>query len=217
MTESFQLAIESSAAQASVALQCRGELVFSAAVEAGRRQSEVLMGPLQEALAYVLRGVIEFVLVGTGPGSYNGARVGIAAGQGISLVHECPAIGVCSLEALATVRAGGSCLALGDARRETFFTLELREGRLSGTPDLLEHADFVQKVESAAEEGASLVTLEDPARLRLPGSLEVELAVPSAERLLAAWASKSEAEQAELAAIPPEPFYLRPPHITQAK
>lgn len=191
-------------------------LLLTREVDAGRRQSEVLMGPLQEALAHAGRGEIGLVIAGTGPGSYNGVRVGIASGQGIALVHRCPAVGICSLEALPVVRSGVRCLALGDARRGTFFTLEICGSKLSGVPELLGHEKFLQRVRAALEEGANLVTLEDPARLRLPEGLpgRVEMGVPSAELLLKAWVERSEAERAVLLQRPPQPFYLRPPHIT---
>ena len=135
----------------------------------------------------------------------------------VALVHDCPAIGVCSLEALAKVRAGGKCLALGDARRGSFFSIELCGGVLSGKPDIVDHEPFMQKVSSASRLGVDLLTLEDPGRLKLPAEMEIEWATPCATRLLEAWAAKSEKEREVLLGIPPEPFYLRPPHITQAR
>jgi tRNA A37 threonylcarbamoyladenosine modification protein TsaB len=105
---------------------------------------------------------------------------------------------------------------LGDARRGTFFTLELREGKLAGNPCLLDHLEFRQRVDAARESGWTLLSLEDPARLELPGH-DVRLGVPSAELLLQVWRMRSEEERRELLEIPPEPFYLRPPHITRPK
>ena len=217
MSENLKLALETSAERASVALGRGGAVVFESEVEAGGRQSGVLMGPVQEALARVGGAVIEVVVVGTGPGSYNGARVGIAAGQGVAMVHGCPAVGVCSLEALAAVQAGGACLALGDARRGTYFTIALREGRLSGSPELLEVEEFVARVRAGVEEGASLLTLEEVDRLPLPEDLagRVVRVAPTAGRLLEAWEAKGEEEQAVLLARPPQPFYLREAHITK--
>lgn len=219
MADGFLLAIESSASRASVAVGRKGELVAEVEGETGRRQSEALMDPLRQVLAELEGSGIEGVLIGTGPGSYNGVRVGIATGQGVALVHGCPAVGVCSLEALRTVRAGGDCLALGDARRGTFFTLALREGKLSGKPELLEAGDFQQGVRRAAEEGVSLVTVEEVDRLGLPVDLaaRVEHAAPSAGRLLEAWSSKSAGERQVLLEAPPQPFYLREAYITVAK
>jgi|TARA_B100000959_G_scaffold250354_1_gene278726 tRNA threonylcarbamoyl adenosine modification protein YeaZ len=214
--EGYQIAIETSVPCGSVAVGWGENTIFSAQFELGRRPSELLLEPLQEALDRVGQGLIEFVLIGTGPGSYNGARVGIAAGQGVAIVHQCPAVGIPSPEALADVRAGGPCLVLGDARRGTFFSLELREGKLAGNPCLSDQVGFSQRVDVARESGWTLVSLEDPARLDLPGS-DVRLGVPSAELLLQAWRVRSEEERRELLETPPEPFYLRSPHITRSK
>lgn len=213
------MAIESSAGCVSVALARDGAVVFEEEVPAGRRPSEVLLAPLREALAQRVGGKLALIVVGTGPGSYNGARVGIAAAQGIALVDGATVVGLPSLEALGTVRRGGRCLALGDARRGTFFTLELEGGKQSGEPKLIEHAVFVQAVAGASSSGTALVTVEEPTRLKLPVELadQVELALPQARLLLESWWARSEAEREALVAIPPETFYLRPPHITKAK
>jgi hypothetical protein len=60
--------------------------------------------------------------------------------------------------------------------------------------------------------------LEGPERRQLSAELaaRVELAVPSAALLLEAWWAKSVGARVELRKKPPEPFYLRPPHITVA-
>lgn len=222
MAKEILLAIESSASRASVALGCVAsdavgtELIFEAEVDAGRRQSEVLIGPVQEAVDALGDEPLAVVVVGTGPGSYNGARVGIACGQGIALVHDCPVVGVTSLEALGPVRSMDPCLALGDARRGTFFTASLRDGELSADPDLLDHERFVKKAAEAAAH-AHLLTLEEPSRLRLPEDLagQVQQVAPSAPLLLDAWVAMKADRRAVLLQTPPQPFYLRPPHITK--
>ena len=216
MAAGYQIAIETSAAHGSVALGRETEMLFEEEFELGRRPSEVLMEPLQKALEQVDGESVGLILIGTGPGSYNGARVGIAAGQGIAIVHQCPVVGLPSPEALAIVRAGSPCLVLGDARRGTFFTLKICGGKLSGEPELMEHSKFKQEAEAASESGWLLVSLEDPARLELPG-LAISQEVPSAGLLLEAWDHRSEDEKKELRGIAPEPAYLRPPHITQPK
>ena len=168
MGAGYRIAIETSVSHGSVALCIKGEIIFSSEFEAGRRPSELLPRILQEALGHVGSGSVELVLIGTGPGSYNGARVGIASGQGIAIVHQCPVVGISSLEGLAAVRSGVPCLALGDARRGTFFTLELKEGKLAGSPSLLEHPEFQRRAGEAGGRDWTLVSLEEPQRLDLP-------------------------------------------------
>ena len=216
MQEACQIAIETSAPRGSVAAGRGRNTVFSAEFEAGRRPSEQIIGPLQQALTHTGDDMLELVIIGTGPGSYNGSRVGIAAGQGLGLVHQCPVVGISSLEALPEVRGGGPCLALGDARRGTFFTLELRDGKVAGDPCLSDHMAFTRRVEAALDGRWTLVSLEEPGRLDLPGR-DVRWESPSADLLLEAWRLRSEEERHALLGIAPEPFYLRPPHITEPK
>ena len=194
-----------------------GELVFERSVSAGRRPSKVLMNPLQEALAVLPDGeLLESVVLGTGPGSYNGARVGIAVGQGVALVHDCGVAGLCSLEALALVRAGGPCLAVGDARRGTFFAVPLDGGSLAGETELLEKEEFVKRIEGALDAHRRLFSFEDLGRLALPTALagEITVVTPEARLLLDAWMAKDEVESNRLLGMPPQPFYLREPYVT---
>lgn len=212
----YTIAIETSATRGSVALARGREVVRSEGFEPSRRPSELLMEPLSKILGLVGESRIDLVVVGTGPGSYNGARVGIAAGQGIGVVHQCPTVGIPSLEGLPTVRSGGRCVVLGDARRGTFFTIDLNGGRLMGAPALLEHCQFEASVRVAVERGRTLVTLDEVSRLGL-SECEVLSEVPSAALLLESWLDRDPEEQEALTRVPPQPFYLRPPHITQPK
>lgn len=212
----YTIAIETSATWGSVALARGAEVVRTEEFEASRRPSELLMEPLSRILDLVGDSRVDLVVVGTGPGSYNGARVGIAAGQGIGVVHQCPTVGISSLEGLPTVRAGGRCVALGDARRGTFYTIDLSKGRLMGAPVLSEHLQFEERVRLAVECGRGLVTLDEVSRLGL-SEYQVLPEFPSAAFLLESWLGRESGEREELARVPPQPFYLRPPHITQPK
>jgi tRNA threonylcarbamoyl adenosine modification protein YeaZ len=214
VSDEWRLGIESSAGKAAVAL-CRGrELVAEEALPAAFNHSAVMMGPLTSVLDALPGGEeLSGVLVGTGPGSYNGARVGIAAGQGVAVFHGCPVLGICSLEAVAPVREGESCLAVGDARRGTFFAIPLVGGRIAGRVELLDRASWLARLDAWKD---LLLTLEEPGRLKLPPRLatRVELVAPEASLLVAAWDGKDEEERTRLAAVAPEPFYLREPYVT---
>lgn len=212
----YTIAIETTSSRGSVALARGCELIKTVEFEASRRPSELLMEPLGEILDLAGEGRIELVVVGTGPGSYNGARVGIAAGQGIGIVHRCPTVGISSLESLPTVRSGGKCVALGDARRGTFFTVDLNDGRLLAAPVLSDHLKFEERVQRAVEDGEALVTLDEVSRLGL-GDYQIRPELPCAAFLLESWLSRADDEREELARLSPQPFYLRPPHITKPK
>ena len=61
------------------------------------------------------------LVVGCGPGSFTGLRIGIATARGLALALGRPCMGVSTLEALAAGAPGA--LALVDARRGELFTL----------------------------------------------------------------------------------------------
>ncbi|MCX7782096.1 MAG: tRNA (adenosine(37)-N6)-threonylcarbamoyltransferase complex dimerization subunit type 1 TsaB [Meiothermus sp.] len=73
------------------------------AIRLGRRHAEVLWGELEAFLHQAGVGLRELdgIVVGRGPGSYTGLRVGIAAGLGLARGLGVPVTGVETLEATA--------------------------------------------------------------------------------------------------------------------
>ncbi len=200
----WTLAMETSVPEATLALARDSEVVARAEFSSERSQEVDLFGPLQEILTALPEGEqLSAVVIGTGPGSYNGARVGIAAGQAIAQVHGCGVAGLCSFEAVPNL-----IWAAGDARRGSFYLMKIGEA-----PVLYEQGDFLAKLaECAGEVG----TFESVEKLKCPAG-SVTQVTPTAEELLTAWRQKSAEEKAALMAIPAEAFYIRPPHITVSK
>jgi tRNA threonylcarbamoyladenosine biosynthesis protein TsaB len=62
---------------------------------------------------------LEGIVAGTGPGSFTGLRIGLAAARGLALALELPVAGVSTLGALASGRPGA--LPVLDARRREIF------------------------------------------------------------------------------------------------
>ena len=81
---------------------------------------------------------IEALVVGTGPGSFTGLRMGLAAARALALALDIPVAGVSTLHALAAATPGA--LPVIDARRREVFTL------VDGGPRCLAPADV--RVES---------------------------------------------------------------------
>ncbi|GAA5481122.1 tRNA (adenosine(37)-N6)-threonylcarbamoyltransferase complex dimerization subunit type 1 TsaB [Haloferula sargassicola] len=201
------LAIESSTNRASLALFRDGVCVFEGGFESDRNHNSLLFDPLEKALARLEGERLDEVVIGTGPGSYSGTRVGIAAGQGVALVHGCPAVGLSSL--LATpVRRG---FAIGDARRGSAWWATVGDGLPQ--PELIDPAELASRL----RDQPAVFSFENVTRLGLPAELEVAHQEPTAPRLAEAWLALPEETKARLRAEAPQPAYLRPPHITEAK
>ncbi len=62
---------------------------------------------------------VDALVVGTGPGSFTGTRIGLAAARGHALALDLPVAGVSTLDALAAARPGA--LPVVDARRGAVF------------------------------------------------------------------------------------------------
>jgi tRNA threonylcarbamoyladenosine biosynthesis protein TsaB len=67
-------------------------------------------------------GELRRIVVGTGPGSFTGLRMGLAASRALALALDVPVAGVSTLDALAASAPGA--LPVIDARRREVFTLQ---------------------------------------------------------------------------------------------
>jgi tRNA threonylcarbamoyladenosine biosynthesis protein TsaB len=96
----------------------QGEHVLMERVQEGAHGQAAALPPLAEA---VLRGEVEAVAVGVGPGSFTGLRTAIALAQGIGLARGIPVIPVTTGEAL---------VAMGDPAYPAWAVTENRRGDL---------------------------------------------------------------------------------------
>lgn len=128
------LAIDTAGPDCAVAVaraEARGTAILASAAERiGRGHAERLMPVMEQVLLDTDAAFsdLDRIAVTTGPGSFTGVRVGIAAARGLALALAVPAVGVGSLEAIALpamhaeIRSG-TVVAVLDARRGEVYAL----------------------------------------------------------------------------------------------
>lgn len=216
---SFSLVLETSTPHASLALCGPDGVLEQRGFCSDRNHNALLFAPLEELLRGPGRRDLGLVLVGSGPGSYSGTRVGIAAAQGVAIALACPAVAVPSLLAVPAAAGGAACLAIGDARRGGFWSVRVEHHRLTNEPALCDAAGLEVVVAAAVAEGITVFSFEDRGRFPLPGALAemVRIEIPDAMRLWQAWLGTDAESRRKWCAGIPQPLYLKPPHITQGK
>jgi tRNA threonylcarbamoyladenosine biosynthesis protein TsaB len=102
------LALDTSTQTAGVALYADDTLLAEVSWPAGRAQTTALLGEIDRLLC--LGGLrppdLGAVAVATGPGSFNGLRVGLATAKGLAFALDLPLLGVPTLDAAAYPHGG---------------------------------------------------------------------------------------------------------------
>jgi tRNA threonylcarbamoyladenosine biosynthesis protein TsaB len=198
------LAIDTSTTRGGVALLCDGILRLEENFVADRSHSASLFTVLERALAAISGEHLDQIAIGLGPGSYAGVRIAIAAAIGLEFGLGARMVGVPSAAALET--AEPHYLAIGDARRETFYFTRVENGICREGPLLATESDLRARL-------AGRPTLPAFTSAPIPEFPDARIARPSAAKI---------ARIAAEGIGPPvtgdlEPIYLREPHITQPK
>ena len=193
------LAIDTSTAACTAALfDGSGECIASRDELIGRGHSERLVPMLDE----LLEGRrADRVLVGVGPGSFTGIRVGIAAAQGLAIAWGCELSGMSSLSLLAAgAGTDGPVAAAVDGGHGELFVQQF-DGR-----SLQPANDILNLPPSAAAEQISAQLVVGPGAEKLVearGRGEARGVWPSARNALRL--------PEGLRSLPPKPIYARAP------
>lgn len=205
------LIIETSTQTASIAIVIDGELIQETSFLSDRRHNALLFEPLTQLLAKHTPQPFHTVLVGSGPGSYSGTRVGIATAQGAALISHCNAIAIPSILATPEATSGEKCLAIGDARRGSYWHCHIEGGKILQEPLLTDSTHLSTTLANAASTGEKIFCIEPIKDSPIP------LSQPSASRLWHAWQNADPKTRSTWAGKTPQPIYLKPPHITPPK
>lgn len=198
------LAIETSNARGSIAVVRDGAVLFERTFVSERSHNSQLFAPLGEALA-ACGNDLQKIVVGLGPGSYTGARIGIAAAQGLAVSRGVEVVGLPSVLAPDVADLPRRFVVCGDARRGSFFTAEIIDGHVVGEIKLFDAAAFAYQ--RAADSERAWFCFDDKVPLLIP---DVRLAKPSAVVL----AKLAQTQNVEAASQVLEPVYLAGAFVT---
>jgi tRNA threonylcarbamoyladenosine biosynthesis protein TsaB len=204
------LAFDCAGAQCAAALVEDGRVVAQRQIEGERGHAQFLVPLLGETLADagLSYSDIDRIAVTTGPGSFTGIRVALAAAHGLALALDKPIVGITVFEAVAAAanesepQAPKILVAVDSRRAEIFAQLFDATVRPSGDPMMASPAEIA----AAAGQGPLLLAGDaagqvlqhlDPAAVTLhSGGVD-----PAIVARLAAGRTPGP---------PPAPFYMRP-------
>ncbi|HEX4411710.1 MAG TPA: tRNA (adenosine(37)-N6)-threonylcarbamoyltransferase complex dimerization subunit type 1 TsaB [Xanthobacteraceae bacterium] len=211
------LAIDTALASCSAAVfdTAHGGVVASESVPMVRGHAEALMPLVARVMhtsALSFRD-LDRIVVTTGPGSFTGMRVGIAAARGFGVATKIPVIGVSTLSAYAAPYLGADdtspVIAAIDARHgHVYLQVFAPGGRTLVAPRIAPLSDAVRAAANTASyiTGSAATVVADA----LPASAPKPVAIDARDAPDIAWIAQIGAVVPE-GQSPPKPQYLRAP------
>lgn len=164
------LAIDSSSKPASASVVEDGKVLCEVFVNNGLTHSRTLMPVIKSVLEHSESTLneIDLCAVVTGPGSFTGVRIGVAAAKGLCFDSDIPCVGISTLEAMAYNLScvKGYVCAIMDARCSQVYTATFKcgagveritEDRAISIDDLIKHFDELDSDVYILGDGAALV------------------------------------------------------------
>ena len=113
------LALDTTSEYGSLALRSGGELIVETAVHSAEGFAHLIFGEIEKLLvgAAIRLEQIDCFAAASGPGSFTGVRVGLAAVKGLAEALGQPAVGVSNLQALSSFGHAPLRAVVLDARR----------------------------------------------------------------------------------------------------
>jgi tRNA threonylcarbamoyl adenosine modification protein YeaZ len=194
----------------------RGAVAASETLPMTRGHAEAVMPLIARVmdLATVEFAALDRIAVTTGPGSFTGLRVGIAAARGIALASGKPAIGLTTLAGFAAPHIaesdGSPVVAVIDARHQNVYLQVFGAGGRTMVPPRVAP---LREAVRAATGGPRARVVGSAANLLIKAWPKMEPPPLVADQRSApdiGWIARLGAAAAE-ATAPPKPFYLRAP------
>jgi len=191
------LAIDTSGAIAVAVVGASGEVIAERAEFAPRGHAELLAGMVEAVLADAGGARPERVVVGTGPATFTGLRVGLVTARTLGYAWGVPVEGACSLDALGAEY--GTCTVVTDARRKEVYWATYVDGVRTAGPQVAVPGD-VRVAGRVVGRGAALYA-------------DVFADATAADPNPAYLVRVAEAARASGLELPTEPLYLRRPDV----
>jgi tRNA threonylcarbamoyladenosine biosynthesis protein TsaB len=197
------LAVNTANSMLSVALTIDGLAAYEFSTPETRDQGNLLLNHATQALqaAGIGYGGLDLLAVVTGPGSFTGIRIGIAAMRGMALAAKLPLVGVTSFELYAAPRDGfANIIAVESWREELYLQLDDR------TPVNVTSNVFV----AGLSDGHYVISGDAAAKVELD-TAHIDTRVRTASDVATIAVEKF---MRDGAGAPPLPYYLRDADVT---
>lgn len=128
------LAIDTSTKDLHLALSFGGDRLVKKSQEVDRSHGQIIMKKISDLFqsAALTTGQLEGIVVTTGPGSFTGLRIGLAAAKGMAVALNIPLVGISLFELAAfKLRSRGRIMMLMPIKRDTLACTFCEGGHLS--------------------------------------------------------------------------------------